>query len=428
VALLDASIKVLFAESFELFLTLYGHKLPVLSVSAASDNAMLVSGAADKTIRLWGLDFGDCHRTLHGHTEAIMAVSFVRETHYFFSASKDHTIRYWDADRFEHILTLRGHHAEVWSVVPSRSGALVASISRDRSLRLWTRSDEQVFVEEEREAELEQIFEAGIEKQQQAHEAADEEAAALGLADGTSEAATAARRSLESVKGAERVLEALKTLAEEGERQAEHAKAMVAWTAAKSTADISDTNGNGGGGSRPPVLVPNMLLLGMDEGGYLLKALSSVRAAELEQALLLLPFSSARDLLTRLLPLLPHAPHAELMVRCVLFLVKVHHKQIMATRAFLPALHQLQAILTKRLAAEHSLVGYNLAAMRCMARTLEQSEQAKLFEGAITEQRTARAEAAPVGELRRRTAARAHGAKGHAKKAPKKRERGAEQK
>jgi hypothetical protein len=62
------------------------------------------------------------------------------------------------------------------------------------------------------------------------------------------------------------------------------------------------------------------------------------------------------------------------------------------------------------------------------ARTLEQSEQAKLFEGAITEQRTARAEAASVGELRRRTAARAHGAKGHAKKAPKKRERGAEQK
>ena len=88
VALLDASIRVLFADSFELFLTLYGHKLPVLTTSTASDNTLLVSGSADKTIKIWGLDFGDCHRSLQGHTESIMSVSFVRETHYFFSGSK----------------------------------------------------------------------------------------------------------------------------------------------------------------------------------------------------------------------------------------------------------------------------------------------------------------------------------------------------
>ena len=61
-ALLDASIKVLFSDSFKLFLTLYGHQLPVLSVSASSDGDLLVSGSADKTIKIWGLDFGDCHR------------------------------------------------------------------------------------------------------------------------------------------------------------------------------------------------------------------------------------------------------------------------------------------------------------------------------------------------------------------------------
>ena len=144
VALLDASIHILFADSFQLFLTMYGHKLPVLSVSAASDNTLLVSGSADKTIKLWGLDFGDCHRSLTGHDESVMSVAFVHDTHYFFSASKDGTIRYWDADSFDHILTLRGHHADVWGIVPSRSGKLLASVSRDRSLRLWTRTDDQV--------------------------------------------------------------------------------------------------------------------------------------------------------------------------------------------------------------------------------------------------------------------------------------------
>ena len=156
-ALLDGSIQVLFSDSFSLALTLYGHKLPALCVSVASDNAIAVSGSADKTIKIWGLDFGDCHRSLYGHSESVMSVAFVRETHYFFSSSKDHTIRYWDADRFEHILTMRGHHAEVWCIVPARTGAFLASASKDRSLRVWRRGDEQVFVEEEREAELEQV-------------------------------------------------------------------------------------------------------------------------------------------------------------------------------------------------------------------------------------------------------------------------------
>ena len=143
-ALLDNSIRVVFADSFDLFLTLYGHSLPALSISTSSDNSLLVSGSADKTIKIWGLDFGDCHRSLHGHSEPVMCVSFVRETHFFFSASKDKTIRYWDGDKFDQILLLRAHHAEVWQVVPSRSGSMIVTASRDRSLRIWRRTDEQV--------------------------------------------------------------------------------------------------------------------------------------------------------------------------------------------------------------------------------------------------------------------------------------------
>ena len=39
-AMLDASIRVLFFDTFKPFLTLYGHKLPVLAVSASSDGAL----------------------------------------------------------------------------------------------------------------------------------------------------------------------------------------------------------------------------------------------------------------------------------------------------------------------------------------------------------------------------------------------------
>ena len=188
----------------------------------------------------------------------------------FFSASKDGTIRYWDADRFEHILTLRGHHAEVWCVVPSRSGRLVASISRDRSLRLWTRTEEQVFLEEEREAELDQLFEAGLDVDDATHD----QATGTG---GVGETAMAGRRTIDSVKGAERVLEALKVLAEESERRDEHTAAKTAWHAQQLQLPAPS---DGRAAAEPPVLVPNMLLLGLDERSYLIRALASVRATE----------------------------------------------------------------------------------------------------------------------------------------------------
>ena len=38
-ATLDACVRVYFTDSMKLYLTLYGHKLPVLSVSASSDGA-----------------------------------------------------------------------------------------------------------------------------------------------------------------------------------------------------------------------------------------------------------------------------------------------------------------------------------------------------------------------------------------------------
>ena len=65
-------------------------------------------------------------------------------------------------------------------LVLTRRGDGVLTCSRDRSLRLWRRTDEQVFVEEERENELEQLFEAGLERQQPSADA-EEEAVRAGL-------------------------------------------------------------------------------------------------------------------------------------------------------------------------------------------------------------------------------------------------------
>uniref|UniRef100_A0A7S0P2Q4 Small-subunit processome Utp12 domain-containing protein n=1 Tax=Calcidiscus leptoporus TaxID=127549 RepID=A0A7S0P2Q4_9EUKA len=402
--LLDASVKVLFTDTFKLFLTLYGHKLPVLSLSVSSDGALLVSGSADKAVKIWGLDFGDCHRSLYAHGESVTCVQFVRGTHYFFSCGKDKLIKYWDADSFEQIHTLRAHTAEVWSLVISRKGDFVVSVGRDRAVRLWRRSEEQVFIEEEREAELEAAFEGGLERQQQTAEAEEEEAAALGLEGGAAEGTHAGRRTLESVKGAERVLEALRVLDDEDERRAEHALALQRWEEA--SARTSDAKSL----SKQPVLVPNLLLLGLSPGDYLLKALSGVRTAELDQALMLLPFDAVRRLLTRLLPLVDSAPPIELMARCVLFLLRVHYKQVLANHSLLQLLHPLESKLRTRVTRERDMLGFNMAALGFLKQSIETSGSGRAFFDEQLRERASR-QASSTAELRRQTASRQRGSR-----------------
>lgn len=66
----------------------------------STDGSLLVSGAADKTIKIWGMDFGDCHRSLHAHEDSVSGLRFQPKTHYFFSAGKDGLVKFWDADRW----------------------------------------------------------------------------------------------------------------------------------------------------------------------------------------------------------------------------------------------------------------------------------------------------------------------------------------
>lgn len=74
IATLDNIIKILFLDSYKLFLTLYGHKLPILSIDVSSDNQLIVSGSADKNIKIWGLDFGDCHKSIFAHKDSVTQV------------------------------------------------------------------------------------------------------------------------------------------------------------------------------------------------------------------------------------------------------------------------------------------------------------------------------------------------------------------
>lgn len=322
VSSLDCTIKVFFNDSLKFFLSLYGHKLPALALDAADDDTILATAGADKTIKIWGLDFGDTHRTLHGHTDSITDLRFVRKTHYFFTASKDGTVRYWDADRFEQILLLNGHAAEVSCLTVSRTGAYILSGGMDRQIRVWERTKDMVFLEEERERELEDMFDevdgskggdqgtAGILQRRRQGDDEDEldgDDDAAGDDQPQSEAAV--RRSVLSVAAGDRIMEAIELADQE-------------------TKDIATFNRAQKKAGRNEKRRPNPMLLGMEPPLYILWVLRTIKSADLEQSLLVLPLNHMERLLHYLILLLRSSRGVELCSKIAIFLVKTHQSQV----------------------------------------------------------------------------------------------------
>jgi len=73
----------------------------------SSDSTLIATGSADRNIKIWGLDFGDCHKSIFAHDNSVTGLSFVPGTHYFFTSGKDGKIKQWDADIFQKITTLQ---------------------------------------------------------------------------------------------------------------------------------------------------------------------------------------------------------------------------------------------------------------------------------------------------------------------------------
>jgi len=355
VSTLDCQIKVFFDDTLKFFLSLYGHSLPALALDASDDDTILASGGADKTIKIWGLDFGDTHKTLYGHTDSITDLRFVRRTHNFFTSSKDGSVRFWDGDRFEQILSLNGHTAELNCLAVSRTGAFVLSGGMDRQVRVWERTQDIVFIEEEKERALEALFDGA-----DGNRNADKGTASIMRAEGDEEhddeaenepqSEAAVRRSVLSVSSGDRIMEAI-------EKSDQELKDLATFNKSQK-----------GKGEKAKQRMLNPLLLGMEPHQYILWVLRSVKSAELEQSLLVIPLSHIERLLYYLIVLIRSGRGVELCSRVSVFLIKIHQNQIISNKTLASPLRELKRLIKLRLEEIRDTVGYNIAAMKAVSR------------------------------------------------------------
>ena len=330
----------------------------------------MITCSADKNVKIWGLDFGDCHKSIFAHDDSIMQVAFEKDSHCFWTVGKDRLVKYWDGDRvwlrnqcrmsrvdgkkqFELIQKLEGHHGEIWALAVSNRGTFVVTGSHDKSIRIWEKTDEPLFLEEERERDIEASYDSNIANDLNSgyeREKGDEIEAVQ-------------KQTSETLMAGEKIMEALEVA--DGDREA-----FREWEEAK------EKYPNAPRPTRSTVLAARGDLSG-DE--HVLLTIQKIPAASMEDSLLVLPFRQVVSLLgyldqwaqkVRLSSSKFIFSHRDqdrdiiLTSRILTFLLRTHSSQLIANRTLRPTILTLRSHLRDALSRQRELMGYNIAALR----------------------------------------------------------------
>jgi coatomer subunit beta' len=99
-----------------------GHEKGVNCVDyyPGGDKPYLLSGADDRTVKIWDYQTKACLQTLEGHSHNVSAVCFHPRLPLVISASEDGTVRLWHSTTYRPESTLNYGMERVWTLCPSK--------------------------------------------------------------------------------------------------------------------------------------------------------------------------------------------------------------------------------------------------------------------------------------------------------------------
>ena len=129
----------------------------------------------------------------------------------------------------------------------------------------------------------------------------------------------------------------------------------------------------------PPQRNPLFLALGnISAERHVLNTLSKIPAAQLHDALLVLPFSSLPALFTFIAIWVQKQWNVTLTCRVLFFMLKTHQKQIVSSRELKSVLENMRGYLRHTLTGNKDLIGFNVAAMRFVGERVDEARYVRL--------------------------------------------------
>jgi len=115
------------------FVELKGHTDVVLPVKYSPDGKIIVTGSADKTVRIWNAETGKELHTLEGHTDTVLFIEFSPDRKNICTSGHDELARIWDIESGKNLLELKGRASIFFP-----DGKRVATVSWEEELtRIW---------------------------------------------------------------------------------------------------------------------------------------------------------------------------------------------------------------------------------------------------------------------------------------------------
>lgn len=185
------------------------------------------------------------------------------------------------------------------------------------------------------------------------------------------EASLPGKKTVETERAAERIMEAVEVHKEVSQQLAEYNGKLEQHTRLGKPSSEAPA---------PPQQHPMMLAYDtQDPDRYLLKVLRQVKSSELEEALLVLPFNYVASLLALLTGLLDKGWETELVLRILLFVVRLHHGPLSSASSLLAVVDRLKTLARERVDDIRDRLGFNLAGLQFLQRELEEREAVQLF-------------------------------------------------
>jgi len=348
IALFDNTVKMFYADTLKFFLSFYGHALPVNYLDMSDDEELMVTAANDKTIKIWGLKFGDCHRSIRAHSNAITCVKFVQNTHHFFSISKDGSIKRYDADTGDCFQVLRPATSQspLQSLIVSPDAQSVAVAGHDRAIYIYEQTNNLLFLDEELEKDLVKDYEEHLPNSQQFKD----------ISHGQQESSVAVTRTLDTIKTGEVLIEGIETAMEEDQRWATYYSSLEA--------GLKDVTKPG----------KNPLLIRKTVPEYIMWHLRRIKRTHLETVLSILSYDHAvyilKHISKHMSSLTSIDPLTEFLGRVVITLVRIYNHTLYKDIELYPMLHDINTHLKKQLSDVRYAVGYNTSALSMVKRRL----------------------------------------------------------
>ncbi len=129
-------------DNGQLVHTLAGHAGAVTAIAFSPDNARLVTGSADKTVRVWNPANAQQPEQIkfEGLTGNVTAVAFSPDGNQVLSGTADNKLRLWNIADGMPLKDFEGHTAAIVDVGYA-AGNQLYSVSVDKSVRFWNPAD-----------------------------------------------------------------------------------------------------------------------------------------------------------------------------------------------------------------------------------------------------------------------------------------------